>query len=560
MKLKKSRAYYMYEERTGNTLLAIEFEKNLGGMDFVMVDSDLAENAEKVRQALKKKGAQLTGPKAKQLKTVNTLLANIEPNTRQLAMKPGFRGAGFVLGETMLGAAKDTYVYRAIAGKPDIGQHAGSRDGWNNEVAPLVAQSSFATVAVFIALAAPLVTYVNQHLLNTTGLSPILSETAVMNFSGDSRVGKTTLSRVAAGISGSPDAIFKWDFSRAGLEVLAEKRNDLVMVLDDIEKFVEIEMTLKNAMRLVGQVIPSGQSKALSDVARDNGSPERRWTTFGISSSPLPLDVLAERMRWTRTLGEKVRFIDVPLPKGVDAGIFDRLPDDTEDQVAAGTALITDLERGVALHFGHIMQAWIEYLLAENRALQIQEYTKRFVVKVAADGTGYDKCYAEKFGILYAAGKLATEAGILLLPEDLPWKAVRCCYRLALASAAPAEVRAAEKIELLIRLFDQKKRFPKIATVGSQIVTYCSRTLGVRTVVNGKPVCAMRTEELRAFAGSALVAKAMRSQMAPAGVLMDGQGSSGASQVGIKIKVAGKTSKPRFWVMNEKKLRSCSTK
>ena len=122
MKTKKFRAFYMYDERTSNTLFGVEFEKNLGGLDVLVVDSDIAENPEKLRQALKKKGAVLTGSKTQQIISVKKLLTDIEPDVHQLAMKPGFRGAGFILGETMLGTARDTYVWRATAGRPDIGR------------------------------------------------------------------------------------------------------------------------------------------------------------------------------------------------------------------------------------------------------------------------------------------------------------------------------------------------------------------------------------------------------------------------------------------------------
>lgn len=547
----------MYDERTENTLLGIEYQKNLGGTGFIDIDSDEAENPEKVRQAMKKKGAKLIGPKGKQLKAIITLLQNIEPNTLRLAMKPGFRGNGFVLGETMIGDANNKYVWHATAGKPDIGQKGGSLAGWRKEVAPIVAQSSFAMSAVFIALAAPLVTYVANHLKDTVGLSPLLSEPGVINFSGGSGTGKTNLSRVGAGTFGSPDAIFKWDFSRPGLEGAAESRNDLAFVLDDVEKHVETEMTLKNALRLVGQVVPSGMSKILSPGSRDNGSPERRWTTFGISSSPVPLDELAEKDGWSRTDGEKVRFINITLPKAVDAGIFDRIPKANKDRVKASKAIIKDLERGVAIHFGQVFPEWIKYLLAKNRSLKVQQYTNSFVTRVTGDGTGYQKRYAEKFGVLYAAGKLAIEAGILPWHKDLPWKAVSRCYKLAISSAATVDAQASTKIELLIRLLKVKQRFPQVPSTGTKIVAYGPNTLGVRTRIKGRSVCAVRDVDLIAFAGSRAIAKVMRSQLAATGALNAGQGTAGTSQPGLRIKLSSKSkkvTKPRFWLINEKKL------
>ena len=298
------------------------------------------------------------------------------------------------------------------------------------------------------------------------------------------------------------------------------------------------------------------ESQGLSpESAQDNGSPERRWTAFGISSSPLPLDELAARDKWARTEGEKVRFINVSLPKSEDGGIFDRLPEGTPDPVEAGKILIKALERGVALHYGHIMPAWIELLLAENHALKIQEYRAHFAAKVAPDGTGYDKNYAEKFGVLYAAGRLAVEGGILPWPKDLPWQVVRLCYHLAVAASVSADVLAAKKIKRLVKLLKQKTRFPKASVAVSKVVAYHADTLGVRIDIKGRSKCAMRKKELSKFAGSPAVAKTMLRKMSAAGALGSGQGTAGTSQPGVKVKVGAKTIKPRFWVIDMKKLR-----
>ncbi len=68
------------------------------------------------------------------------------------------------------------------------------------------------------------------------------------------------------------------------------------------------------------------------------------------------------------------------------------------------------MERGIALHYGHVMPAWIEVLLADDHAGTLLALQDSFVKFAARAGSGYDARFANKFGLLYAVGKLAVEA------------------------------------------------------------------------------------------------------------------------------------------------------
>jgi hypothetical protein len=199
-----------------------------------------------------------------------------------------------------------------------------------------------------------------MHMRTSPWLKPLLPEPAVYNLSGESSSGKSASNRAAAGLSGPPDLLAKWDFSRRGLEELAESHNDLLLVLDDTENHVESGTSLKTALRWANQVIPSGRSKSIAKVAAEAGLPDLTWSTFGLTSSPKPMDVIAEEIGWKRSKGEQARFTDIPVPSVSKAGIFDRLFGTREDRIEQGKRWIARLERGTTQNYGLILPEFIK--------------------------------------------------------------------------------------------------------------------------------------------------------------------------------------------------------
>src|ERR1019366_7920241 len=159
------------------------------------------------------------------------------------------------------------------------------------------------------------------------------------------------------------------------------------------------------------------------------------WCTFGMSSSLKSLHELAEEFKWKRTKGELVRYIDIAVPTPEEGGIFDNLSGPAHTHAAASSELVGKLKASTASYYGTAMPAFIDMLLKEDRSAEVVKLTDKFVRKVQAK-KGWDQRLARKFGIAYAAGKLAVKAGILPWPEDWVFRAVVRCYRRALAGMA----------------------------------------------------------------------------------------------------------------------------
>src|SRR5882672_9224964 len=88
----------LVDERSGDCCVGIDFPTRLNGVSFEVIDEDLAEQPGKMRALLKKRGAAFSGSKKKQIEFVASLIKAAKHTPRILAMKPGFREAGFILG------------------------------------------------------------------------------------------------------------------------------------------------------------------------------------------------------------------------------------------------------------------------------------------------------------------------------------------------------------------------------------------------------------------------------------------------------------------------------
>jgi hypothetical protein len=544
----------LVDERTGDSCLGFDFPTRLHGAGFEVIDDDLAEQPGKVRARLKKRGAAFEDTKKGQIALVQKLLKRMSPDPLILAMKPGFRDDGFILGKVMLGSARGKYRWNPSAqhlGAEDISDSHGSRAAWNNDVGKIARRSSYLSCGLLVQLAACIPSYIEWRMKGTAGLTPILSETATFNFEGKSGSGKTNIARAAAGLIGPPDLIAKWDFSRRGLEELAESRHDLALILDDVETHVEDGMSLKTALRHVTQVVPKGQSKHMARKAEKADLPALSWSNFGLTTSPPNLEKMARTIGWTRTDGERVRLISIPVPSVSKGGIFDRLKGSDAERVEEGKKLTQDIERGIAQNFGLIFPLWIQHLLAADQSKQLIELVEKFVKRMAGHGDGWDARYARKFGVLYAVGRLAVKAGILPWPNAWPRKAVTRCYHQAISAIRSEQVLADKLIRVLASLATDSKRFVPVQSGGQAVIRFDDLTLGLLTKYRGKGVLAVRDETLRGLAGSKAVAKTTIKELQVGQLLLGGHGQRRTTQLLNRIYVANKEiKKPRFWLID----------
>src|SRR5271166_4166994 len=452
------------DEQTGLVSFVISGPTKGGDTFSVSIPAEQREEQKRVRKTLRSYDAALPGQVDDDLAFLEALFDGANVSPRIATSKPADSGKGFVLGAQMLGDAVDRYFWLGDD-YSTLGQTSGTREGWN-QVGKLLQHSSFATIAVLTVLASPVPAYVSLRKSEDPGWRPALSETAIINIAGESASGKTLAIAVAASLSGDPYDRAKWDFSRRGLEEYLHTRNQVGAIFDDIEKHTGESMTLRRAIITLTQSLPDGTSKVVSRVARDLGLPRLTWSTFGLSSSPRPIHEIARDEGARRSLGEQVRLIDLCVPSSSRGGIFDAPPPDTRDVAEFSRSAAQEVERGIALHYGHVMPAWIEVLLADDHAGTLLASQDHFVKIVASTGSGYDARFADKYGLLYAVSKLAVKHGVLPWTVEWPWIAVYRGYRNALLVA---QGEAALTAKALARLISAVKEPNHLVAIGEEL-------------------------------------------------------------------------------------------
>lgn len=545
----------MLDERTGTAFVGASYPNTIYGRQFAVFPPEARDSAGALRKALNGVGADLVGPKSAQIKFIEGLLSQ-PMQTYRLPKSPGFRdqATGFVLGAKMFGSAKGVFRQPKDLAGDTLGNQLGTLKSWNSEVGRPLEKTSYGSVAVMVALAAPLIGYIRGAAERTGKGAPLVPESFTLNFSGQSASGKTMVCKVAASVLGHPDRMAKWDFSRPGLERLCEEANDLPLFLDDTEKHVEEGgLKLKSALSLVTQYVAGNQSKALSQVAHQTSSPPRTWSTIALSSSPVPIDTMAAAGKWTRSLGERVRLINITVPVPEKGGVFDLIGSD-QDLEANTKRLADKLVGGMNHNYGVLFQAWIKLLLEKDLSSEISQKVEFFVGQLAdADGS-YRQRLARKFGILYAAGQTAVEHGILAWSQEWPLKAVSKAYDMACQEIFAEEYAAKKKLRILRKRTKDSKYFPK-AVSASKPVKFSKGALGLRCVQKGKQVCGIRDEDLRHFAGDSKIADGMLAILRKGGAMGTGQGHASTKQLPYKIELyGGVVVRPRFHVIRMKKL------
>ena len=345
------------------------------------------------------------------------------------------------------------------------------------------------------------------------------------------------------------------NFTERGLVEYAAESNDILFVADDTEKSGG---DLIKALRLLTHIVPGGRSKQISKGVDQNKFQELRWNTFVLCSSPRPIPILAAELGWAMSPGDKVRLFDIHVPPPEQGGIFDRISGGSRERAKRSVKLIMKLEHGYLNNHGHIFPKWIAYLLSNNCSPQIVKAANEFVQHVGAEHSGWAKRFAQKFGVIYAAMKLAVSGGLLPWPTELPLKAATECYRRA-RKAAMSEVEINRYFaEQLCKTIAGSNRVADVSqgAAPSNPLNLPRRCVGLRYYKGSRLKVGIFDDAL----GKRLKTKKAKSQftaaLLKARIIGKGHGHAGTVQIRTPITRDGElTSKPHVWEIDWERLR-----
>ena len=436
--------------------------------DWAMPMTMLAGDGQSYRERLLDMGLRIaSGAKART--RLHDYITSCKPALRaRCVSRIGWHNGTYVLPDTTIGNSREPVVLQIEGNAETTLRVSGELADWQRDIGRLCVGNSRLVFAVSVAFAAPL-------------LYPLDGEGGGFHFRGASSVGKTTALRLAGSVWGGGGVqghLRTWRATGNGIEAVAQMHCDGLLCLDEIG-----EVDGREAGQ-IAYMLANGEGKSR---ARKDGSGRRpaRWRVLFLSTGEQSLaDKMAEAGRLAHA-GQEVRFIDIPADAGSGLGLFETL-----HEFGSGDALARHLRAATARLYGTPVRAFLERLVASDDDLMasLRHEARRFVETACPKGAdGQVRRVAQRFGMVAAAGWLASRLGVVPWPETEAFDAARACFAAWMdgrgGCAAAEEMTAIRRVRRFIEEHGES-RFTRWDSVDADRAT--QRRAGFRRTDEGR--------------------------------------------------------------------------
>ena len=285
----------------------------------------------------------------------------------------------------------------------------GTLDSWREHVSRWCAGNSRLVFAVSCAFAPPL-------------LDLVKSDGGGFHLRGLSSTGKTTALLAAGSVwGGSPQLGFleTWRATANGIEARAALHNHALLCLDEIGEVSEKE---------VGEIVyalANGSGRGRMTRALTSRASTQSKLIF-LSTGERTLQEVMQMAGRQAKGGQEARLIEIPADAGRNMGLFERI-----HHFSAPAIMADELARAAKTNYGTAIGPFIEHLVKQREAVaeevhrQREQFTKHHVPR---EGSGEVYRAASLFGLVAAAGELATAIGLTGWNEQESLKAAESCF------------------------------------------------------------------------------------------------------------------------------------
>ncbi len=448
-----------------------------------------------------------------------TYLAGIHVNARaRIVSETGWHGSAFVFPDGAIGQANGERIILQSTGTLDHAYHvAGDLAGWRERVARFAVGNSRLAVAMSVGLAAALI-------------GPCGAESGGFHLRGPSSIGKSSALAVAGSVWGGGEGgyVRGWRATANALEAVAVRHTDTLLCLDELA-----QLRAQEAGDVAYMLANGAGKQRLSRGASLRKVP--RWHLLFLSSGEIGLaEKIAETARGRRqTAGQHVRVVDVPADTESGYGLFEAL-----HGFADAGDFAQHLVRGARENYGHAARAFVELIASDPEAVRkaVVERVAAFVAENVPPGSdGQVSRVAGRFGLVAAAGEIATAAGILPWPAGEATEAARTCFAAWIEARGGTEAAEVQDGIAAARSFlsaHGASRFLPAWETGADAIQI-PNLAGFRRNLNGRVEFFVKTEAWPEVA-SGLDPKALARNLAQRGFLLtQGKGPHRAKVVRV---------------------------
>ena len=388
---------------------------------------------EKLKEALDDAGAYLSTDDRKNYDAIRALSSSVGRAERwKYAPHVGWYDdhRAFVLPGRVIGRPRGNAVIFPPRGQNDHHRFEfsfkGSHKDWVRSVAEPARYSSCMVLGICMALAAPLLDF-----LNCQSFGILLSDR--------SKSAKSTALVVAGSVIGiaSENALPNFRTTDAALGELPAAFNDIAMPINELGLLKGSAKDRYQRIRDFSYGFAEGRGTTYSKfVAHGDGNCGHKWRGLVFATGEETLDQIALAAGESRSMGESIRWIDLRGTHRGAADIFDRCPKGVSaaDRTKWAKGQCKDLRRGARDNPGVAIEHFIKRVIKRRREISallqplIDEFVDAAFHKVDEPSVHH---LAGCFGLIRAAGVLGVRFGTLPYSERLIDRCIKRCYRAA---------------------------------------------------------------------------------------------------------------------------------
>ena len=408
------------EERISNYIKVVAFTKSKEGILKVLEFQDykgnlqkmivkpkmLAKDGDQIRIQLVSQGFIYAGTSLSKRKLFEYISSVVPKKEIVLVSCTGFSNDVYIRPDCVIGDSSEEIILDTAIQDESYGS-SGILQEWNDLIARWCIGNSRLIFAISSAFASIL-------------LQPCDMPNFGFHFVGNSSSGKTTCLNIAASVFGNPKYVVTWKATDNAMETIAFRRNDSLLILDELSEIAP------SKAGEVAYMLANGQGKKRLD--KDcNVRETLSWRLIFLSSGEVDLNSHMAEDNKTSKAGQKIRLLNIAAkPSKESNGIFENLMGFQDG------AEFSDYLRGKASkYYGTASTEFIKQVL-EHRDLIKDQYKYEFqrlkTLYLPANAEGQDMRAFEHFMFVGFAGELAIKYGIICWKPNTAYQAAVACF------------------------------------------------------------------------------------------------------------------------------------
>ena len=421
------------DEATSEFTAVIEFRDIDGQIRRIEQPKSNLRKTKRIKEALDNAGAHLTSNNTESRNVISSLSKSTDTAERwKYAPSVGWYDGhrAFVRTNGVIGRPRGEALIFPPRNRPGHQRFElickGSHRDWTRSVAEPARYSSCIVLGICMALAAPLLDFLDFHSFGIL-------------LAGPSKAAKSTALVVAGSVIGiaREKDLSNFRTTDTAFGELPAAFNDMVMLINELGLLKGRAKDRYGRIRDFSYGLAEGRGTTYSKfVVHDDGSCSHKWRSLVYATGEETLDEIALAAGQSRSMGESIRWIDLRGTRRGAKDIFDRCPKSVsvDDRTKWVREQCKSLRKAVRDNHGVAFEHFVKRVIKRRRKLLAQlrplidEFINAAVVKADEPAVHH---LASCLGIIRAGGILGVRFGTLPYSEKFVDRCIMRCFRTA---------------------------------------------------------------------------------------------------------------------------------